>query len=147
MKKLRVRGIIPYQGGILVIKREREINNNKVEYYVFPGGGVENGESLEEAMKRELQEELGIKVSVKNQLYTDIYKEETNIYFMCEYESGEIGTGNGPEFNSEEYKDRGKYIPTVLYKDDLLKLNLVPESIKMSLYNDACKFGDFTKIK
>ncbi len=34
-------------------------------YYVFPGGGVEDGESLEEALKCEMKEELGVEVLIK----------------------------------------------------------------------------------
>ncbi len=39
--------------------------NNKWE---FPGGGVDNGESIESALKRELSEETGFKVQIQEQL-------------------------------------------------------------------------------
>ena len=58
MKRLCVRGIVETEKGLAVIFR-RKINGDKVtEYYVIPGGGVENTEDLEAALKRELQEEL-----------------------------------------------------------------------------------------
>lgn len=56
------------------------IENNKValikrvrdgqEYYVFPGGGIENEESPEQAAIRETFEELGIHISIKDSLET-----------------------------------------------------------------------------
>lgn len=54
------------------------IENNKValikrvragqEYYVFPGGGTEQGESPEQAAIRETFEELGVHVAIKGSL-------------------------------------------------------------------------------
>ena len=54
---IRNRGaaIIVQEGKIALIKRIRE----EETYYVFPGGGIEEGETPEEAMKREVYEELG----------------------------------------------------------------------------------------
>ena len=51
-----VRGIIQKQGKILVCK-------NKVkDYYFFPGGHVDFGESAKDALIRELKEELNVSV-------------------------------------------------------------------------------------
>jgi 8-oxo-dGTP diphosphatase len=38
------------------------------EYWIFPGGGVKFGESLEEAVKREVKEELGIEIEIEKLL-------------------------------------------------------------------------------
>jgi ADP-ribose pyrophosphatase YjhB (NUDIX family) len=42
---------------ILLVEQKK--NPNKPSYYLLPGGGVELGEKLEDALKRELEEEIG----------------------------------------------------------------------------------------
>lgn len=61
--RLVVGGIAKQNGKYLLTK---EVLENKKEYWILPGGGVEFGESLEEAVKREMKEELGLNVSVQN---------------------------------------------------------------------------------
>ena len=38
------------------------VHNGKFDYYMFPGGGIEEGESHEEALIREVKEESGLVV-------------------------------------------------------------------------------------
>ena len=64
MKKcitLTVDAIIPYQGKIVVIKRRNEPFKG---YYALPGGIVEYGETVEEAVLREVKEETGLDVKI-----------------------------------------------------------------------------------
>lgn len=46
------------KGEILLIQQSK--GTNRPAYWLLPGGGVEFGESAEEALKRELKEELGL---------------------------------------------------------------------------------------
>ncbi|MEH6940095.1 NUDIX hydrolase [Bacillus sp. JJ664] len=43
-------------------------------YWTLPGGGLENDESFEEAVIREVQEEVNLKVDVIKHLYTNNYE-------------------------------------------------------------------------
>lgn len=76
---------------VLLIKRR------DVPIWVLPGGGVDNNESPEEAVVREVWEETGVSVSIVRQVavYTPINR-LTNIthLFECTPISGELRTGN-----------------------------------------------------
>lgn len=58
---LTVDAIIPYRGKIVLIKR---LNDPFKGYYALPGGIVEYGERVEEAVLREVEEETGIEGKV-----------------------------------------------------------------------------------
>ena len=47
-----------------------------------------------------------------------------------------MGTGNGPEFNDESYKNRGSYTIILLPISEAYKCNLVPIHIRDKLIND-----------
>lgn len=142
MSKFRSRAIIPYNDGIILIHRIKNVNGKINEYYVFPGGGVEENETPEECVLRENFEELGITIKVVNELYRLNNNDETEIFFLCEYVDGEIGTGDGPEFHE---KDRGEYIPCVVKISDIYGINII-EEIKQALKRDLGKYSCFGAI-
>ena len=112
------------------------------EYYTFPGGGLEEGETPEEGTIREIKEEFGIQVKIVKKLY-EIYSEkfqQKEIFYLCEYLEGEFGTGNGPEFsNDPNYADSGKYIPEIIKKEEVKNILLLPKNIKEKLIEDMKK--------
>ena len=60
------RALIFKDGALLVFQRKRHsLKTGKwVEYYSIPGGGIDPGESPEEAVVRELREEMGVTIAV-----------------------------------------------------------------------------------
>lgn len=147
MERTRVAGIVPMEGGFAFMHRKDVIKRKDYqEYYTFPGGGLEEGETPEEGTIREIKEEFGINVKIVKKLY-ETYSEKFNqreIFYLCEYIDGEFGTGDGPEFNNDpKYVDSGKYIPEIVKKEDVENILLLPLEIKKLLVNDIKLGGCF----
>lgn len=143
MERIRVAGIIFIDGGIALMHRVGVIKRKDIqEYYTFPGGGLEEGETLEEGTIREIKEEFGIDVKVVKKLYELESKRfnQKEYFFLCEYVSGKFGTGQGPEFsNNPKYIDSGKYIPEIIKKKEIKNIPLLPPEIKDKLIKDLEK--------
>ena len=140
MERTRVAGIIFMNGGVALMHRVGVLKRKDIqEYYTFPGGGLEEGETLEEGTIREIKEEFGIDVKVVKKLY-ELESQKFNqkeYFFLCEYIGGKFGTGEGPEFsNNPKYIDSGKYLPEIIKKEDVKNIPLLPPEIKEKFVND-----------
>ncbi|MCI0519166.1 MAG: NUDIX domain-containing protein [Chloroflexi bacterium] len=78
-------------------------------YYVFPGGGINAGESPVEAMIREVHEELGVRVAAGRLLAVIARRGEKQYYYLARILSGEFGSGAGPEMRGLYPPERGTY--------------------------------------
>jgi mutator protein MutT len=109
---MRIRaGIILIQGEkVALIERHRA----GLDYFVFPGGGVDEGETPEQAAIREAMEELGIEVAIKQRIAEIQFGQKSRqIYFLVEQTGGEFGTGIGEEFTDADpdSPEEGVYTP------------------------------------
>ena len=145
--KTRCAGIVKFGEGIALMHRrnvKKQENSTKPygEYYVFPGGGLEEDDaSVEDGVKREIKEEFGIEVKVIRKQYENIVPGELAEYiYLCEYVSGEFGTGSGPEFsNDPAYADRGEYLPEIVDKNKIKDLPLIPQNLKEKIVKDIAE--------
>lgn len=84
--------IIWHQGKILI--SQRDANSHLPGYWEFPGGKRERGESFEECLVREINEELNVRITVRGLFDTIVYeypeKQVTLKFFWCDYSEGEL---------------------------------------------------------
>lgn len=92
----RAGAIIIRDGSVLLIHRHRHGN----EYYVLPGGGIEEGESPEEAVIRELREEAGVDIRVGDLLNQSVNLDcnQYQYFFACTL----IENGKRPEWQERD---------------------------------------------
>ena len=95
---------------------------------------MEIGETEEQTVTREVKEEVGINVEPKKKIieYNSDYDNSIQIFYLCKYIDGDIGTGNGPEI-TDKSSYKGTFEPVILKQDEIKKINLVPEEIKKIL--------------
>ena len=104
---------------------QRNRNKHFAFCWEFPGGKVDNQETFENALKREIKEELSINIKVINHIASEKHKDDTIDvevhYFLCESINEFI-------FLSE-HEDM-KWV----YKQDLSNYKLAPGDSKIIKY-------------
>jgi len=107
--RIRAGVVLIEDNKVALIERYRDGKH----YFVFPGGGADNGETPEQAAIREMEEETGLRVTVKQMVAEIHFGLSTQYYYLAERVSGEYGTGTGEEFTDADPEDptEGIYIP------------------------------------
>ena len=87
-----VAAIIKKNNYYLIAKRNRDKYMGLM--WEFPGGKVEGSETFEEALSREILEELNVSITIHNKIADEKYKDdEIDIvlhYFVCTINQGEL---------------------------------------------------------
>ena len=125
---IRASAIIIKGNKILLIHRKKEGR----EYWVFPGGGIEDNETGEETIVREIKEETGLVCTkVKLGFATETYEGgNKHPFYFCEVDDGEIVLG-GPE--ADRHSEQDCYDPQWVELNKVKEINLVPENAKTEL--------------
>lgn len=114
-------GIIFKDDKIFICRRNA--NRALAGYWEFPGGKIEPGEREEDALSRELQEELGMKVKVLKYFKTVVHPYELFtielIAYICQFQEANYMLTDHDRY---EWVDRG----------DLNKWNLAPADIPLA---------------
>ena len=116
-----VRAIIIREGWVLMI------HSLKYDYYKFPGGGIEPGEALEEALSREVAEEAGFAVvpgsvreyglvrRISRGEKEDIFDQE-NFYFLCDIDEA-VGQ------TLDDYEAEERFTPEWVTPNEAIEAN------------------------
>lgn len=141
--KIRITAVVLLKDRILLV--EQNVDNSRS--WSLPGGGLEEAETLEEGIIRELSEETGIKVKVKELLYICDYirgnRHVVHITFLAEAPNSKIGkTTPGLEENPIK---RVAYVPV----DDIEDYGFTKKFkrlIKNNFPNKGSYMGDKSSI-
>lgn len=126
-------GIIFNDDLVLICQRKPE--KSLGGYWEFPGGKVENGESDEESLLRELNEELNLKVEIKQHFFDTVHHYDNAsiklISFICKTENITTKCTDHDQFEWVKI-------------NDLLKWKLAPADIPIAKelieeFNGTCK--------
>ncbi|MBP1989813.1 NUDIX domain-containing protein [Paenibacillus eucommiae] len=107
MARDRVCGAIIRDESILMVR----IADEDKEFWTLPGGGIEYNETQEEAVIREVKEEVNLDVRVKLKLFEMEYVHGMDYCFLCETINNEQPQlGHDPELlrsegNTNEIRD------------------------------------------
>ena len=99
MRKVIVSLILEYQGKILGEKRQKS-RSTSPGTVILPAGHVEEGETNEQAICREMEEELGIKIHNPQLVHTadfDCEEKQRILWYKCESWEGNIQNNEAEE--------------------------------------------------
>lgn len=144
MPRNRAAALVLHNNSLLVLFRK-----NTREYYTFPGGGVDEGESNEQAVIREIKEETSLDVAVERQVYELHYDTgDIHYYFLCRYISGDPRVQPGTNEYLANERGENMYTPQWMPIEEVPNILLYPlevrdrlvEDIKRGFSNDVVKF-------
>lgn len=134
MKKIRAVAILIRKDEVILMYRR-----NIKEYFNFPGGGVEKGETIEQGVLRELKEETSIKAKINKLLYKHIYDDNSEQHFyLCNYISGKPKLAENSIENRKDDLSLGKdfHKPLWIKIDKLKNMLIYPLEIRDLLIED-----------
>lgn len=111
-----------------------------LHYFSIPGGGVEAGESPEQAAVREAHEELGVTVALQRLVAEITYRGAIQYYYLGRLLSGKFGTGMGLEMQGGYPPESGTYSAIWLPVDSMGGKKIFPPTIAR-LVRHAIAFG------
>jgi len=135
MKKDRVVGIVVYEHKILLMYR---INKGK-KYYTLPGGGIETGETLKDAVKRELLEETSIVIKPGRFIYDVDWGDNNQHFLICKYIEGVPILGDYIEKQVMAKDSEQYYEPMWVEVEKLASFLLYPLEIRDWLIDDIVR--------
>ncbi len=126
-----VRAIIIKEDKILFMHR----NKFGHEYDILVGGGIDIGETPEQALMREINEEVGVSVSEPRLVFVERAGEPygDQLIFVCNYVDGEAQLNiDTPEFKIDKM-GTNRYQPVWRRVDELANLPIRSPSIKRAI--------------
>lgn len=140
--KVRVRasGLLLEEGKLLLVKLTSPATGKDI--WMPPGGGVEPGESLKDALKREFVEETGLQIQVEDLVHINEFIEgpyhALEFFFFVKTLGGKLELGSDPEYvgHQQLLKEIGWFS-----KQEVQNIDVTPDYIKEELWkNDGREY-------
>ena len=127
--RVRAAVVILENGRVALIERVRD----RRTYFVFPGGGVEAGESPQQAAVREAYEELGVNVELGDLISVASRNGREQRYYLASITGGTFGMGRGTEMMTSGTTAKGTYRPVWVDLTSLTELDVRPRALSEAL--------------
>lgn len=135
--RISSRAVVIEDNKLLTMFRRKIKDGVKKEYFVIPGGGLEEGETLEQNVVRELAEEMNVDVKILGYLGKTEDEELCQHYFHCEIVKGTPHLG-GEEL--ERMTESNYYKPTFVEIEDIENIDIFGiEFVKKALRKEYVK--------
>ena len=138
----------------IVLKGDKILLNHRInhgkEYFSFPGGGQEVGETLEQTAIREIKEETSVSATIGKLVYQIVWDNgNENSYYLCDFTEGDPKLAE----TSEEFEAMKSgvqhydptWIPIVKLPETLLYpleiRDLLIEDLKEGFKNEVVKLS------
>ena len=126
---MRAAVVIVENGRVALIERVRD----RRTYFVFPDGGVEGGESPQQAALREAHEELGVSVELGDLISVAYRDGREQRYYLASIVEGTFGMGQGTEMMTSGTTAKGTYRPVWVDLTTLTELDVRPRALSDAL--------------
>lgn len=123
--RIRSAAILIQNDSVALIERHRGGRH----YFSFPGGGLNPDETPEQAVLREVHEELGVEVRILRLVAKVWFRGNPQFFYLVEQVGGTFGTGEGEEFSPNLDAARGSYHPLWMPVGVLTTRNVLPKEI------------------
>ena len=144
MKRDTARAIILTENNnsVYLLYRKRKVDNKFLTYYAIPGGKIEKNETIEEAVKRELQEEFSVTIELLGYLGENKTPYGIDYHFHAKIINGIPKLGGEEKENNREdnYYEIRKIPLQELNKEEINILPVNIEYIEKAIKKDYKKF-------
>lgn len=139
--RIRVSGIAVKEGRLLLVGQEGLRSSGL--FWSPPGGGVEFGEKIPEALVREFREETGLEIEVGNLLFVNEFRSGVlhaiELFFDVSILSGELCVGADPEMDDQIIRK-----VQFMHMTEILTL---PENARHNLFCNCTSLEDLYQIR